>query len=219
MAGTLLLMATLGLSWLIDARQQSALLLPLYALCWLVAAMAAGWDAAVPIGVGVASSIVQTHFTYVYPALVLSAFGVAAYVVVTRRRSPRRWARTAAWGVGVAVLCWIQPLIDQLWGRGNLGAVLGPARRSQDAAGLRAGVEVLAGGVLTPPWWLPGSFAHLPAALRRRLARRRRRSRSSRGSASPSAWPRGPATPAIGPWWRWRPPPRPPSSPRWWGPP
>ena len=151
-------MATLGLSWLIDARQQSALLLPLYALCWLVAAMAAGWDAAVPIGVGVASAIVQTHFTYVYPALVLSAFGVVAYVVVTRRRSPRRWARTAAWGVGVAVLCWIQPLIDQLWGRGNLGAVLGPARRSQDAAGLRAGVEVLAGGVLTPPWWLPGSL-------------------------------------------------------------
>ena len=158
MGGTLALMATLGLSWLIDARQQSALVLPLYALCWLVAAMAAGWDAAVPIGVGVASAIVQTHFTYVYPALVLSAFGVVAYVVVTRRRSPRRWAHTAAWGVGVAVLCWIQPLIDQLWGRGNLGAVLGPARRSQDAAGLRAGVEVLAGGVLTPPWWLPGSL-------------------------------------------------------------
>ena len=158
MAGTLLLVASLGLSWLIDARQQSALLLPLYALCWLVAAMAAGWDAAVPIGVGVASLIVQTHFTYVYPALVLSAFGVVAYVVVTRRRSPRRWARTAAFGVGVAVLCWIQPLVDQLWGRGNLGAVLGPARRSQDAAGLRAGVEVVAGGVLTPPWWLPGSF-------------------------------------------------------------
>ena len=98
-------MATLGLSWLIDARQQSALLLPLYALCWLVAAMAAGWDAAVPIGVGVASAVVQTHFTYVYPALVLSAFGVVAYVVVTRRRAPRRWARTAAWGRRASPCC------------------------------------------------------------------------------------------------------------------
>ena len=60
---------------------------------------------------------------------------------------------------------------------------------------------------------------HLPAALRRRVARRRRRRLRRVARPSPWHWPRGPATPAIGPWWRWRPPPRPPSSPRWWGPP
>ena len=157
MTGTLLLIATLGLSWLLDARPQYALVLPLYALCWLVAGMAAGVDAAVPLAVAVASLVVQTHFTYVYPALLMSAFGVVAFVVATRGRPDRAWGRVTAWSAVVAVACWIQPVIDQLWGAGNLGEVLGPARRGQDGAGLAIGLQLVAGGVLTPPFWLPGS--------------------------------------------------------------
>jgi hypothetical protein len=158
MAGTLALVATLGLSWLVDARQQYALVLPLYALCWLVASMAAGWDAAVPLAVAVASVIVQTHFTYVYPALLLGAFGVVSYAVATRHRRPRRWGRIGLVGVVVGALCWAQPLVDEVWGTGNLGTVLGPARRGETGAGLRIGAQVVAGAVLTPPFWLPGSI-------------------------------------------------------------
>lgn len=158
MAGTLLLMATLGLSWLLDARQQHAMVLPLYALLWLATAMAAGAGGAVPWGLAVASLVVQTHFTYAYQGLVVIAFGVTAYVVDVVRRHRPGVARVALWSAAVLVVCWIQPVIDQFWGDGNLGRVLTSADSGRPGAGFGTGVELLAGGALAPPFWLPGSI-------------------------------------------------------------
>jgi hypothetical protein len=157
MCGTTLFVATLGLSWLIDARQQFAMVLPSYALLWLTAAMWAGVAAAVPIGLIVGSLTLQTHFTYAYQTLVGLAAGIAGYVAVTRR-DRRPWARTAVIGLAVIAICWVQPLIDQVAGTGNIGHVLGPARAGQSGTGVEAGIQILAGGSLIPPFWLPGSI-------------------------------------------------------------
>ncbi len=158
MTGTLLLMGTSGLSWLIDARPQYGLVLPFYALLWLTAGMWAGLGSAVPLGLAVASVVVQTHFTYVYQTVIVTAAGVVAYTVAALRDRPPAWRRAAGWGAVVLAVCWVQPLIDQFFGSGNLGDVLGAGRGGQSGAGLRAGVQVLAGGSLVPPFWLPGSI-------------------------------------------------------------
>lgn len=158
MAGTLLLMATFGLSWLIDVRPQFGLVLPFYALLWLTAGMWAGMGSAVPLGLAVASLVVQTHFSYAYQTAIVTAAGVVAYTVAALRDRPPAWRRVAGWGAAVLAVCWAQPLIDQLFGAGNLGDVLGASSGEQSGAGPRAGVHVLAGGSLVPPFWLPGSI-------------------------------------------------------------
>lgn len=158
MTGTLVLTATLGLSWLLDARQQYALVLPFYALLWLTAAMGAGAGAAVPLGLAVASLVVQTHFTYAYQAVIVTAAGVVAYAGRVLVARPPGWRRVVGWSGGVLAVAWIQPILDQLFGSGNLGEVLGPARGGQSAAGLSTGLQVVAGGALVPPFWLPGSI-------------------------------------------------------------
>ena len=157
MVGTTLFVASLGLSWLIDARQQQAMVLPLYALMWLSAAMWSGVPIAVPIAVVIGSLVVQTHFTYAYEAVLVAARR-------NRRIRPRhvddrvtRWKRTVWWSVLVGALCWVQPLIDQFTGTGNLGTALGPAR-DRAGAGLATGIQVVAGAALAPPFWSPASM-------------------------------------------------------------
>jgi hypothetical protein len=158
MAGTLVLMSTLGLSWLLDARQQFAMVLPLYALLWLATAMAAGVGGAVPWGLVAASLVVQTHFTYAYQGIVIAALGLGAFVLDVRRRPRPGIGRVVAWSVVALVVCWIQPVIDQFWGDGNLGRVLTSADSGRPGAGLGTGVQLLAGGALAPPFWFPGSI-------------------------------------------------------------
>jgi hypothetical protein len=156
MAGTTLLVAALGLSWLIDARQQQAMMLPFYALLWLSAATWTGVGVAVPLAVVAASVTAQTHFTYGYQSGLVLAGGIVGYVVVTWTRRAA-WPRVAAWSAVAAVLCWAQPLADQLAGTGNLGTALGPAR-DQPGAGIEAGVQIVAGAALVPPFWWPSSM-------------------------------------------------------------
>ena len=156
MAGTTLFVAALGLSWLIDARQQQAMVLPLYALLWLSAAMWLGVGFAVPIAVVVASLVVQTHFTFGYPAALVFVGGLAGFIAVTWRTRDG-WTPVAIWSLVLGALCWLQPLVDQFAGTGNLGTVLGPAR-DRPGAGLEVGVQIMAGAALVPPFWSPDSM-------------------------------------------------------------
>lgn len=159
MAGTLLLMSTLGLSWLIDVRQQFVLVLPLFALLWLSVGMWAGIGWSVPAAVGVASLCAQTHFSYVYQAVLVTLAGAVGFVMVVWRSSAGRALvrRVGLWSGLVAAVCWVQPVIDQFFVSGNLGTALGPARDSA-GAGLDTGVAVMADGGLMPPFWFPGSI-------------------------------------------------------------
>ena len=156
MLGTTMFVSSLGLSWLIDARQQAALVLPLFSLLWMSAAMWMGVRIAVPIAVLVASLIIQTHFTYVYPAGLVLVTGVVGYVMATSS-SRSGWRPVALWSLALGALCWIQPLLDQFSGTGNLGAVIGAAS-DRRGAGIEAGIQIVAGAALVPPFWLPASM-------------------------------------------------------------
>ena len=105
MVGTTLFVASLGLSWLIDARQQQAMVLPLYALLWVSAAMWAGVPIAVPISVVIGSLIVQTHFTYAYGAVLVIVAGIVGFGLATWTTRDQ-WKRTVGWSVllGAVVL-------------------------------------------------------------------------------------------------------------------
>jgi hypothetical protein len=156
MLGTTLFIASLGLSWLIDARQQAAMVLPLFALLWMSAAMWMGVGFAVPTSVVIASLIIQTHFTYAYQAGLVLVAGVVGFVVGTWT-SRSAWRPVAIWSFALGTLCWVQPLLDQFAGTGNLGAVLGAAG-DRPGAGIETGVQLVAGAALTPPFWLPASM-------------------------------------------------------------
>ena len=134
--------------------------------------MWAGVGIAVPIAVVLASLVVQTHFTYGYPAGIVLLAGLIGFVLATRA-SRAAWKRIATWSLVLGALCWLQPLIDQFAGTGNLGDVLGPARE-RPGAGIEVGVQVFAGAALVPPFWLapsmrtfllPGDGISLPGAI------------------------------------------------------
>ncbi len=53
----------------------------------------------------------------------------------------------AVWSLALGALCWIQPVLDQFVGTGNLGTVLGTAS-DRPGAGIETGVQVVAGAAL-----------------------------------------------------------------------
>ena len=157
-----------------------------------------------PIAVVLASLIVQTHFTYAYPAGSCSLAGLVGFVARQPGRSPGAWKRTAVWSLvlGVAVL---DPAADRPVRRdrqsrrrcsGRHATARAPASRSgvQVARRCRPGAAVLA----------PGIDAHVPAPRRRHQParcghrrrgvadHRRRRRRARRASV------RSPAVTATG---------------------
>ena len=129
------LLAAAALSWsmgselLIDIWQPHALLLPFVAFLFLLLGIAECRGRCVPWAVLVGSLLVQTHIGYAY---VVAAFvPVAAVLAWLRSRPMSRHAviaglrtRTTSAAVVVGVLVWTQPVVDQLVGAGNLGALL-----------------------------------------------------------------------------------------------
>lgn len=154
-----LLTWTLGTEMLITSRQHPYLVLPY--LCFLVAAWAAASGlprATIPL-VAMASLLTQTHLSY--PILV-AAVGVGVVVgqALAWRRADDRGEFVRSWsvaGVVVAVL-WIQTVIDQFWGWGNLGDVVaapGGGSRPDVARALAIVGEVL----LAPRGYVRPGFA------------------------------------------------------------
>ena len=190
MLATLALEATIGTQAFIDPRQQIYLLMPYWALLWLTWATATGRGAAIPPLVFAASLITQTHFTYLLQTAVLVLVGLGLYIAVTLRglrlRTPsttgslaldrlsggsgavarQRWRAAGAtrWllvGLAVAVVCWAQPLWDQVAGDRNLGAVLAN-RGAGEGVGWNEGAQFVASTVLAPPnFWRPGTMGQL----------------------------------------------------------
>ncbi|MBX3287350.1 MAG: hypothetical protein KF703_18525 [Actinobacteria bacterium] len=172
MAATVALEASMGSQALLEARQQIALLLPFWCLLWVAVALWDGRAWALPVAVFLGSLVVQTHFTFVYQALIVLALATVAYVRRRGRRGRARSGRemdagiTLGWTAIVALVCWVQPLWDQFFGLGNLGKVLG-AGGGDDAGttgaaslrpGLGGGVELVSRTSLRPPFWFPGSL-------------------------------------------------------------
>ncbi len=164
-----------GLTWsmgselLFDAWQPHAMLLAFWAFLVVAWALGTGDLVMAPVLVGVASLIVQTHlsFVYVVTIVMVAAFGGAVWSTrsagwaggsdIDRRPS---WRRPLLATAIVAVLAWIQPLIDQVAGEGNLVA-LASAGTSGDGQtiGLRLGTRLVASVVALPPWWGRSGFS------------------------------------------------------------
>ena len=160
----------MGSELLFSPWQPNALLFP--ALCFFVMvwALACGDLAVLPWAVGVASFIVQTHVGYAVVVPVLAAWGVGAGAIrlmrsggpdQDRRALRRSVVRSAGAAAAVALVCWAQPLYEQLFGdgRGNLGRLLSSVGASGETVGLSDAPRYVASVLALPPWWARPSMS------------------------------------------------------------
>ncbi|MFV0306254.1 MAG: hypothetical protein ACK5OX_00745 [Desertimonas sp.] len=158
-----------GLAWsmgselLYDAWQPHAMLLPTWALLVALWALATGDLALAPWVVGLASLVVQTHLSFVYLIAVVGATAIVSAALAVRRGEPhhpaRSWRRPVALAAVVAGLAWVQPVIDQFTGQGNLGALLTAGSGSGQRIGLSLGTRLIGSVVALSPWWLRSGFS------------------------------------------------------------
>ena len=165
MAVTGLLCWSMGSEALIEPWHAGTVLLPFLCCAVLAWATIAGDSVCLPWAVLAGSLVLSTNLSYtlLVPLLLLAAAGIVA-LSAWRQRAGDGWRRdTAVLGIAavVAVLCWIQPLIEQVTAdEGNLTRL----QRSQSAdrvtLGWHAGFRAVAGVVALPPWWVRPSYAH-----------------------------------------------------------
>lgn len=160
MAATVLLQLNEGSLMLIEARQQLALVLPMWCVLWLAAAAWRGDRWTAPWLALAASFVLQTHFTYAYQTIAISLAAVVALIVQSRTRL-HDLLRPALACVAVTVVCWAQPVWDQVAGTGNMGNVLGQSGGSERSVGASKGLGILAESAFVPPFFAPGSMGDL----------------------------------------------------------
>src|SRR5690242_9214320 len=113
-AAILLMTASLVNSTWSDVWNPSAALMPLLLLVFVAWSVGCGELRLLPLGVLLASFVVQCHLTYLAPAVGLMVVAVAG-VAVAHRRAPiahaRRWIAAA---LVVALVCWAAPIGQQI---------------------------------------------------------------------------------------------------------
>jgi hypothetical protein len=118
-----------GGALLIDPLSSNAGGLPLLALFASAAAVAQGDIRLLPITVVYGSWVAQQHLAIVLPAVAMvgiAVLGVIVAVVRLKDRAKRRVALTrVAAAAGLGVVLWLPVIVDQLFGSGNLTAMLG----------------------------------------------------------------------------------------------
>jgi hypothetical protein len=148
-----LMLASLPAEAYSDPWNSSAPLLPLVLLFFVCWSLACGEYRLLPLGVLVASFAAQSHLTFVLPVALLLGIGVVGLAV-----SRADWQAARPWvlaAVGVAVLCWIAPLIDQIVHRpGNLVLLGRAATTPEPTLGLDSGWHAVVQAVGVVPWWL-----------------------------------------------------------------
>jgi hypothetical protein len=136
-------------------------MLPYALLVFLTWAMACGERWALPVAVLVGSFVAQTHVGYVALALPLVAFG-AAWLLASHRRKLGRLRAPSLCALGVAVVAWLPPVIDQLTHDPGNATVLVRWFREGGASGeashsLLDGWRVVSAQYGLPPEWLAGT--------------------------------------------------------------
>jgi hypothetical protein len=156
---------SMGSELLFDPWQPHSLLFPFLLFLILTWGLACGDEVLLPWLIGVASLIVQTHVGYAFLVPVVGGAGVVAWgvrLLHARRASPETWAerrrragRILAVSALVALACWSQPILEQLFGagRGNLGRLISSLGTSQARVGLARAPRFAADVLALPPWW------------------------------------------------------------------
>ena len=162
-----------GLAWsmgselLLDPWQPHAMILPFWSFVIVAWALASGDRVMAPVAVGLASLIVQTHLSFVYVLAIIGLTGVGLGAwPFTREPMPRPpWRRPLMWSGVVLIVAWIQPIIDQVAGEGNLFALLETRGREGTTFELDFSLRVVASVVALPPWWGRSGFSTRDAAI------------------------------------------------------
>jgi hypothetical protein len=147
------MLASLPAGTYADIWNSSAPLLPLMLLVFLAWSVACGEYRLLPVAVLVASFAIQSHLTFVAPAVGLVVVALAVAVAFgSARRWPRRWVVAT---LVVAAVCWSAPLVDQAVNRpGNLVTLVRSQTNDEPSIGLHSGWKAVVRMVGIPPWWL-----------------------------------------------------------------
>jgi hypothetical protein len=155
-----LLEFSMGSELLFDVWQPNATVLVFFAFLVSVWGLTTGDAALAPVVLGLSSLLIQTHLSYVYLVVLLTVMGmlVGGWVMWRQgRRVPR--GPLVASGVIVAV-AWIQPLIDQFAGEGNLSGLIRAAGRGGDATGIQLGTRLAGEALVLSGWWTRDSYSN-----------------------------------------------------------
>ena len=130
-------------------------------LVFLTWAMACGDRWALPVAVLVGSFVAQTHVGYVALALPLLALG-AAWLLATHRRDLARLGWPSLCALGVGVLAWVPPVIDELTNDPGNATLLVRWFRNGGTDGeashtLLEGWRVVSAQYAVAPEWLAGT--------------------------------------------------------------
>ena len=161
--GAVVAFAAVDLLWLTPAVFENLPWNAYFPLPFFMAALVLAWVVALgkivwwPVLVFVASVAAQSHLIFVIPAIGLTLVALVLGLVSDRRPRRLRWICV---GLGVGLVCWLPPLIQELGGQGNLSA-LAHAGSGQPTFGFAHALRLVgdAGGL--HPLWL----THLPAGF------------------------------------------------------
>jgi hypothetical protein len=154
----------MGSELLYDVWQPNALVLPFFAFLVAAVVLASGQVTMAPWVVGIGSLVVQTHFSHaVLVGTLTLAAAVACAVVVRRSGDDVPLRRPLVWTGVVALVAWIQPLIEQFTGPGdgNISRIL-DAGTAGDATpiGWDRAPRVLSEIMVRGPWFNRDTYAH-----------------------------------------------------------
>jgi hypothetical protein len=159
LAMTAVLCWSMGSAVLVEPWPPNTLLLPVVCLVLLAWSVAVGDVACLPWLAGVASFVIQTNMSYGVLVPLLVAY---ACVELVRRRGGLASFRRTAWvTAAVVAVLWIQPLVEQVAGRGegNLSRIVRGLGEGPMTLNWRTSVQSVADVVALPPWWARPSFA------------------------------------------------------------
>ena len=174
LTGTLAMLLTAGLCWtmgseaLFEPWQPIAVLLPFFCFVFLAWSVSCGDLVALPFAALAGSFVLQTHVSYVLLVPTLAVWALVGGGLVLRaeqRADPAAWPRlrrralrATAVAALVFLVCWLQPLVDQVIGQGNLGRLLTNAGSGSRTYGYSYGARLVASVVALPSWWFRPSM-------------------------------------------------------------
>jgi hypothetical protein len=156
MACLLTAFAIVDYLWLVPAAMENLTLNVYFPIPFLIASIALAWVVASssltwwPVLIAVASVAAQSHL--IYAPTVLALVIVAPCVGLAQRGWPER-RRWLGWGLLVALVCWLEPLIQNFGANGNLSA-LAHSGHGERVEGLAFGLRIVASVGAPPPLWL-----------------------------------------------------------------